>query len=102
MTGLHEKSVSSKHGITYYWTNVIKSDIALVLLPGLTADHQLFETQISCFEDEFKVLVWDCPCHGKSRPYDEFTYANVCNELDSILKIEGIAEPYLLDSRLEE
>ena len=22
MTGLHEKSVSSKHGITYYWTNM--------------------------------------------------------------------------------
>ena len=64
MTGLHEKSVSSKHGITYYWTNIIQSDIALVLLPGLTADHHLFETQISCFEDEFKVLVWDCPCHG--------------------------------------
>ena len=42
MKGLHEKSVSSKHGITYYWTNIIQSDIALVLLPGLTADHHLF------------------------------------------------------------
>ena len=100
MTGLHEKSVSSEHGITYYWTNIIQSDIALVFLPGLTADHHLFETQVSCFEDYFKVLVWDCPCHGKSRPYDEFTYANVCYELDRILEIEGISRAIFIGQSL--
>lgn len=90
MDGLNEKSVTSNHGRTCYWTNEIESDIAIVFLPGLSADHRLFEAQLLFFKDKFKVLVWDCPCHGKSRPYDEFSYANVCNELDNILKTEGI------------
>ena len=90
MVDLHEKTVSSKHGITYYWTNEIDSDISLVFLPGLSADHRLFESQLKFFKDEFKVLVWDCPCHGKSRPYDEFSYSNVSDELDSILENESV------------
>ncbi len=90
MVSLNEKTVSSVHGITYYWTNEIVSDISLVFLPGLTVDHRLFESQLALFKNEYKVLVWDCPCHGKSRPYDEFSYSNVSNELDSILEKERV------------
>lgn len=90
MDKLTEKSISSAHGTTYYWTNDIRSCFALVFLPGLTADHSLFELQLSCFENEYKVLTWDCPCHGRSRPYDEFSYATVCGELDRILETEGV------------
>ncbi len=90
MVRLNEKTVSSSHGTTYYWTNEIESEVSLVFLPGLTADHRLFESQLDSFKDEFKVVVWDCPCHGKSRPYDEFSYSNVSNELDRILEIESV------------
>lgn len=100
MVDLHEKTVSSKHGITYYWTNEIGSDISLVFLPGLSADHRLFESQLEFFKDEFKVLVWDCPCHGKSRPYDEFSYSNVSDELDSILENESVDKAVFIGQSL--
>ena len=90
MDGLKEKTVSSNHGTTYYWTNEIESAISLIFLPGLTVDHRLFESQLVFFKDEFKVLVWDCPCHGLSRPYDKFSYTNVVNELHDILEKECI------------
>ena len=90
MHGLNEKAVSSRHGLTHYWTNEIKSTVSLVFLPGLTADHRLFEPQLLYFKDKFKVLVWDCPCHGKSRPYDEFSYANVSDELNRVLETENV------------
>ena len=88
--GLQEKKISSQHWPTYYWVSETQSDITLVFLPGLTADHTLFESQISCFQDDFRIIVWDCPGHGKSRPYDEFTYENVTTELHSILTAENV------------
>ena len=90
MLGLCKKTVSSDRGLTYYWTNEIESAVSLVFLPGLTADHRLFEPQLSFFRDAFKVLVWDCPCHGKSRPYEAFSYANVSDELNRILETERV------------
>ena len=46
MPGLNEKNISSDHGTTYYWTNGIESAVSLVFLPGLSADHRLFEPQL--------------------------------------------------------
>ncbi len=100
MIGLHEKSVSSAHGTTYYWTNEIQSAVSLVFLPGLTADHRLFESQLSFFKDKFKVLVWDCPCHGRSRPYDAFSYANVSEELEHILETECVDKAVFIGQSL--
>ena len=96
MLGLYEKSISSHRGVTYYWTNEIMSAVSLVFLPGLTADHRLFEAQLLFFKEEFKVLVWDCPCHGKSRPYDAFSYANISDELNRILETECVDDSPVL------
>jgi len=90
MSYLREKSLTSEFGTTYYWTSEVKSKLTIVFLPGLTADHRLFESQIAFFQNYYKVLVWDCPCHGKSRPYREFTYSNVSCELHRILENEHV------------
>ena len=100
MLGLNEKTVSSSRGLTYYWTNEIKSSVSLVFLPGLTADHRLFEPQLLFFKEEFKVLVWDCPCHGKSRPYDSFSYANVSEELNCMLETERVDQAVFIGQSL--
>mgnify|MGYP004464450743 FL=1 len=42
----------------------------LVFLPGLTADHRLFNPQIAAFEGKANFLVWDAPSHGESRPFE--------------------------------
>lgn len=100
MIELKEKSVLSEHGTTYYWTNEVRSNMAMIFLPGLTADHRLFESQIPFFQNAYKVIVWDCPCHGKSRPYDSFSYANVSRELERILKLEDIEKAVFIGQSL--
>ena len=42
----------------------------LVFLPGLTADHRLFDAQTAYFAENNNVLTWDAPGHGESRPFD--------------------------------
>ena len=96
----YEKTVSSHRGITHYWTNEAESALSLVFLPGLTADHRLFASQLQFFQDKFKVLAWDCPCHGKSRPYDGFSYAHVSDELDSILEKERVDKAVFIGQSL--
>lgn len=100
MNTITEKTVCSEHGETFYWVNNMKSEFTLVFLPGLTADHRLFVPQISAFKDDFKVIVWDCPCHGKSRPYDEFSYTNITAELDHILTVEKVEKAIFIGQSL--
>ena len=48
----------------------VNKDIpTLVFLPGLTADHRLFEKQVEYFEGKYNVLVWDAPGHAASWPF---------------------------------
>lgn len=91
-----EKSVHSERGETFYWVDKAASPFALVFLPGLTADHRLFEKQTEAFCGKYDVIVWDAPAHGKSRPYRDFTYANAAEELRAVLVGEGIEKAVLI------
>ena len=93
-----EKSVSSERGKTVYW--VLKNEApeakTLVFLPGLSADHRLFDTQFGEFSKDNTVIVWDAPGHGKSRPYKDFSYTNFAKELKAILDAEGVSRAVLI------
>lgn len=41
-----KKSVESEQGTTYYWTNENIEKPSIVMLPGLTADHRLYDKQV--------------------------------------------------------
>lgn len=97
---LEEKSICSEYGRTCYWVSRCNSDINLVFLPGLTANHRLFEKQINNFKSKYNIVVWDCPAHGKSRPYSKFTYSNVAAELKEILDIEKIEQAIFVGQSL--
>ena len=57
-----EKQYKTASGTIHYWINFIDEDmVTLVFLPGLTADHRLFEQQIAYFEGKYNVFVWDAP-----------------------------------------
>ena len=57
-----EKTYKTPLGTIHYWIHFIDADIAtLVFLPGLTADHRLFDKQIEYFKDKYNVFVWDAP-----------------------------------------
>lgn len=85
-----KKSVKSERGNTFYWTNANTEKTSIVMLPGLTVDHRLFDKQVDEFKNDFNIIVWDCPCHGESRPYSTFNYKFVTQELENILKAENV------------
>ena len=62
-----EKIYTTSSGSIHYWINQIDEyRPTLVFLPGLTADHRLFDKQIEYFKDKTKVFVWDAPGQGLS------------------------------------
>lgn len=87
-----EKSIQSTEGKVYYWTNTINPSkrSAIVFCHGLTADHTLFDKQVKHLMDKYKLITWDWPLHGKSRPYNNFSFSNVNKELLAILEKENI------------
>ena len=69
----------------------------LVFLPGLTADHRLFNRQLSYFTETMNCFVWDAPAHGKSRPFSlTFSMDDLATILHDILCAEYIENPILI------
>lgn len=88
---MKQKQLITEAGNITYWTNNgSNQDCAIIFLHGLLADHTLFEKQMSYFDERFKVLCWDAPAHGKSRPYMNFSYRSVAKQLKDILDKEQI------------
>ena len=75
-----------------YWIDDSAGDAPwLVFLPGLTADHTLFDAQMAHFSGAANCLVWDAPAHGASRPYPlDFSMDDYARILRAILQAEGI------------
>ena len=62
-----EKIHHTHSGDIHYWVTLGNSDAPwLVFLPGLSADHHLFDQQTPAFP-EYNRLVWDAPAHAASR-----------------------------------
>lgn len=66
-----EKKHETRCGTIHYWVDKQNaSPISIIFLPGLTADHRLFEKQIEFFKGKYNILVWDAPAHAASWPFD--------------------------------
>lgn len=94
-----EKTYRTANGVIHYWageaTNAERPQ--LVLLPGLTADHRLFDKQVEYFEGKYPLLVWDAPGHAASWPFKlTFTLMDKAKWLDEILTQEGFDAPVLI------
>ena len=93
-----EKILETVSGTIHYWTNDIRPNRkTLVFLPGLTADHHLFDRQIKAFIREYNLLTWDAPGHAASRPFRlDFSLMEKAVWLHEILEREGISRPILI------
>ncbi len=94
-----EKVYETPCGNIHYWTNDGggRNKPQLVFLPGLTADHRLFEKQIEYFEDKYAVFVWDAPAHTASWPFSfDFSLMDKAIWLDGILTLEGFDHPIII------
>jgi len=95
---MKEKTFVTPCGTIHYWTNdFVGNRPTVILLPGLTADHRLFDKQVEAFESEYNLLVWDAPGHAASRPFKlEFSLADKTKWLHSILEKEEIKKPIFI------
>ena len=95
---MKEKTFETKSGTIHYWTNeVLPGRKTLVFLPGLTADHHLFDKQFEAFTDTFNVLTWDAPGHAASRPFRlDFSLMDKAVWLHGILEQEHVTHPVLV------
>ncbi|MGB4655645.1 MAG: alpha/beta hydrolase [Bacteroidales bacterium] len=95
---LTEKTYETASGVIHYWINNINnSAVTLVFLPGLTADHRLFEKQIEYFESKYNVFVWDAPAHSSSYPFKlDFSLMDKAKWLNEILEKEKITKPIII------
>lgn len=90
---MERKRLETDQGSIFYWYSKCgDTNVTMVFLHGLTADHTLFEKQISHYWGQANLLCWDAPAHGKSRPYQEFSYDDAAKVLKQILNQENIKE----------
>ena len=88
-----EKTFETPCGAIHYWVNALRDPgaPALALLPGLTADHRLFDRQVEAFASKYPLMVWDPPGHGASWPFElTFHLEDKARWLDGILEAEGL------------
>lgn len=86
-------------GTINYWVSDIirKDEISLIFLPGLTADHRLFDKQVGYFKEKYNVFVWDAPGHAASYPFEmTFTLMDKAKWLNEILEKEGMTRPVIV------
>ena len=96
---MQEKLYATPCGKIHYWVNrdCGPAAITLVFLPGLTADHRLFDKQIACFEGKYNLLVWDAPGHAASWPFRlTFSLMDKARWLDEILCREALCQPVIV------
>ena len=95
---MDKKVYQTDLGAIHYWINIIDiSQVTLVFLPGLTADHRLFDKQIEYFENKYNVFVWDAPAHGDSWPFEfKFNMMDKAKWLNEILEKENIVKPVIV------
>ena len=93
-----ERTYETASGTIHYWVSMIDADdLTLVFLPGLTADHRLFEKQIEHFKDTYNIIVWDAPGHAASFPFKlDFSLFDKAKWVNAILEQERTAKPVII------
>ncbi|MGN1403870.1 MAG: alpha/beta fold hydrolase [Ruminococcus sp.] len=94
-----EKMYRTPCGTLHYWISkkAENTNVQLIFLPGLTADHRLFDKQVLFFEGKFPIFVWDAPGHASSWPF-KFTFdlKDKARWLNQILCQESFDNPIII------
>lgn len=99
---MKEQILHTNKGNVFYWQSEIwdAGKDTLFFLHGLTADHSMFEGQISAFAADFNILTWDTPAHGKSRPFATFDFGDTSEYIKSILDTNSVDQVILVGQSL--
>lgn len=92
---MNSKILKSENGEVHYWVQGNGKE-TIVFTHGATVDNGLFKYQVDYFAKKYKVITWDVPCHGYSRPYEGFSLKKAASELINILNIEEIEKAHFV------
>lgn len=60
----------------------------------------LVQAELGFFEEDYNVIVWDAPGHGKSRPREDFSFSNAVEDMKQILDDMGIKKVVMIRQSL--
>lgn len=92
---MKHNTLNSPQGEVHYWVSG-EGEQVILFTHGVTMDHGLFQYQVEYFSGRYKVICWDVPAHGLSRPYQGFSLKSSARELVNILDQEGIQQAHLV------
>lgn len=93
---MQHRTIHAQGGTVHYWIDKKENAESIVFTHGVTADHTMFEKQVSYFEKAYTLLLWDVPMHGRSRPYQNFSYQDTAEILHQILVREALPKVFLV------
>jgi pimeloyl-ACP methyl ester carboxylesterase len=90
---MREKTIVTDSGTVYYWLSDYFDDNkqTMFFLHGMTGDHSMFQAQTNYFFGKYNLILWDAPAHGKSRPFEIFTYEKAANAIKQIFDDNNIS-----------
>ncbi len=99
---MEEQILHTYKGNVFYWRSETwdAGKATIFFLHGLTADHSMFEGQISAFAADYNLLTWDTPAHGKSRPFANFDFGDTSEYIRSILDTNSVNQVILVGQSL--
>ena len=100
---MQRQEYATPRGAIAYWISRASDSSGpwLVFLPGLSADHHLFDRQLEHFTKVCSCFVWDAPAHGLSRPFAlTFSMQDLAHNLHDIFEREHITAPVLIGQSL--
>jgi len=92
---MNHKTISNHRGIAHYWMDGISGE-TIMFTHGANMDHGMFHSQTGHFAKNYKVISWDVPGHGLSRPYQDFSLQHAAEDLIQILDAEHIDQAHLV------
>lgn len=94
---MKELNIKTKWGNVLYWiSEEWKEADTLFFMHGMTADHTMFEKQYDYFGEKYNIIAWDAPCHGKSRPFEDFSYKKCAETIRMILAKHEIEDAFFI------
>lgn len=93
---MEHKTIETARGQVSYWIDGIRKRPRLLLLHGALMDHRMFYPQVNHFRDDYFIITPDLPAHGRSRPYQDFSFQNTVDDLLAILDRENVRHCHTL------
>ena len=87
------------YGDIVYWQHqpeTNKQAETVVLLHGAAMDHALFAAQYQAWVQKYRVLVWDMPMHGASRPFMPVSMVQMARFLEDIVAHEDVGAVHVV------